>query len=276
MQNTPDQIGNSNNIIDSANIRIVYQFDQRAIMEEMAITIKDTMALDIGNRWSCYYNLYKFKNDSLIFEKYKILRDKIKSVTLVEDPLAIIELKNMKTEVFDEKRDDSAILFKNRNSNEFRIFDKISDKINIKMEEIIPPFEWVITTDTASILGYLCTEASATFRGRIYKAWFTLDIPIHDGPWKLCGLPGLILKTETVDSIFKFEAIEIKKLNNVNLKFPNYENSKDTHVCKDLKQFIELRKQRDKNILVGGFKDHKLLLLHRQNPINRNELELTP
>jgi GLPGLI family protein len=27
-----------------------------------------------------------------------------------------------------------------------------------------------------------------------HTAWFALDIPISDGPWKFCGLPGLIME----------------------------------------------------------------------------------
>jgi GLPGLI family protein len=47
-----------------------------------------------------------------------------------------------------------------------------------------------------SILGYKCEEASMTFRGREYQVWFTPQIPLAEGPWKLSGLPGMILKVE--------------------------------------------------------------------------------
>lgn len=34
--------------------------------------------------------------------------------------------------------------------------------------------------------------ATTQFRGLTYTAWFALDIPINEGPWKFHGLPGLI------------------------------------------------------------------------------------
>lgn len=273
---TFDQAETIINTVDSAGIRVIYQFAQKANKEDLPIIIKDTMALDIRDEWSCYYNLYKYKNDSLRFEKYKLLRETIQSVTVVKDPLIILELENLKTEAFDDKRDDSAQLFKNRRSNKIITFDKISEEMNAKFVEIIPPFEWTVKEDTSTILGYSCILASTIFHGRTYNVWFTPDIPINEGPWKLYDLPGLILKAETEDGLFQFSAIGIEKVKNMDLKFPDYAYSKNTLICKDLVQFHDLRRRRDKDILVGVFKERRLLLLNKQNPIKKNELELTP
>lgn len=56
-----------------------------------------------------------------------------------------------------------------------------------------PPIDWKISNETKTILGFPCKKATATFRGRKYTAWYTEDIAVSQGPWKLRGLPGLIL-----------------------------------------------------------------------------------
>jgi GLPGLI family protein len=73
-----------------------------------------------------------------------------------------------------------------------------------------PVINWQISTDTATFGGLHCQKATTRFKGRDYIAWFCPDIPFHGGPWKLSGLPGLILEAYDVKKrvVFKFDGIE--------------------------------------------------------------------
>lgn len=61
-------------------------------------------------------------------------------------------------------------------------------------EEPLPAINWNLLTETKTINGIMCKKAITLFRGRYYEAWFAPSIPVSDGPWKLHGLPGLILE----------------------------------------------------------------------------------
>lgn len=63
--------------------------------------------------------------------------------------------------------------------------------------EPLSEMQWTMAEDsTANVLGYECVMAECDYHGRHWKAWFTPEIPMSFGPWKLHGLPGLILKAE--------------------------------------------------------------------------------
>jgi GLPGLI family protein len=79
-------------------------------------------------------------------------------------------------------------------------------------EEPIPDLQWEIRMEFDTVLSYRCQKATTKFRGRNYEAWFTPDIPISNGPWKLGGLPGLILKVSDIQHYFNFECIGLEKL----------------------------------------------------------------
>ena len=63
--------------------------------------------------------------------------------------------------------------------------------------EPTPDIAWALTDDTLTVSGYLCQQATATFRGVAWTAWYTEEIPSSVGPWRLRGLPGMIVKAES-------------------------------------------------------------------------------
>lgn len=60
-------------------------------------------------------------------------------------------------------------------------------------KEPVEEMTWEIGDSTKNILGYECIKAETDYHGRHWEAWFTPEIPVAFGPWKLRGLPGLIL-----------------------------------------------------------------------------------
>ena len=57
-------------------------------------------------------------------------------------------------------------------------------------EEDAPALEWKMTGEHGTVASFDCQKAECDFRGRRWEAWFTPEIPVSEGPWKLKGLPG--------------------------------------------------------------------------------------
>ena len=62
------------------------------------------------------------------------------------------------------------------------------------VEEQMPVVQWQMTGESRMIQGFSCDKATGSFAGRHYTVWFTDQLPVRFGPWKLHGLPGLILE----------------------------------------------------------------------------------
>ena len=63
--------------------------------------------------------------------------------------------------------------------------------------EPTPDIVWTLTDDTLTVGGYFCQQATATHRGVAWTVCYTEEIPSSAGPWRLRGLPGLIIKAES-------------------------------------------------------------------------------
>lgn len=72
-------------------------------------------------------------------------------------------------------------------------------------------FTWKLLDGDTIVCTYPCKKARTTFRGRTWTVWYTLDLPYSDGPWKFCGLPGLVLHAYESEGYFRFDCIGIEE-----------------------------------------------------------------
>ena len=90
----------------------------------------------------------------------------------------------------------------------------------------LTPVKWSIKQDTMNISGLSCRKALTYFKGRNWIAWYAVDLPFVSGPWKLNGLPGLII-----------EAYDERK--EVQFKFSGFENVSEQNIVVD-DEFIKI------------------------------------
>jgi GLPGLI family protein len=189
--------------IDSANIRIWYALN--AIDINKPETYDDWQRLEIGTNHSKYYSFFVFSNDSLVTEWIKKHPNNFQS-----SPLKLGEMgkKNNWNEYYYSE------YFKDLSKNILTQYIRMPNSAlkDCQYKEDIPVQNWKISSDTLTVAGYLCQKATCTFRGRNFIAWFSVDIPIQNGPWKFGGLPGLILKVYDDDRLYNFECTKIENL----------------------------------------------------------------
>ena len=79
-----------------------------------------------------------------------------------------------------------------------------------EVHESMAKVDWALDDDTLTVCGLLCHGAKGKLYGKQWRVWYCEDIPASAGPWKLRGLPGLIVKAEDIDGIHCFELYETK------------------------------------------------------------------
>ncbi len=189
--------------IEDAKYRIAYSFVIRpAIDENPQERCTDTMMLQIGTNTQKFYSETSERMDSS----------------------AYITLKNNPDEPLIFRIEEGTIrLYMDvltRNTNKIRKVNcRIHDTDYFYNEEV-QPLTWETLPETEVVMGYTCQKAQCSYGGRIWYAWYTADIPLNYGPWKLADLPGLILKAQDADTIFYWQAFSIEQPENMAI----YEN----------------------------------------------------
>lgn len=191
-------------------------------VENLAVKYKvSNRDTDSGKSYSRDMTLVANPNKSLYFNTMSLYVDSCEST-----PEGRASLREIQMKAWRVVQPDGTVTYDGRKlglapeKNEFLYVAKDNADSNItvydykagglhKYTEPYGEMEWEIVADsTKSILGYDCIHAVTDYHGRQWRAWFAPDIPVQDGPWKLHGLPGVILAADGGDG-FIIEATEV-------------------------------------------------------------------
>jgi GLPGLI family protein len=121
----------------------------------------------------------------------------------------------------------------NRSSGNLLSYDRMFKKNNLLIETI-PSIHWQINEAFKEIGQFKCQQAVGYFRGRTYTVWFANEIPVPYGPWKLQGLPGLILEVKDDRNEIFITASKLDFTKTVTIQLP------DLTEAIPLKEFISV------------------------------------
>lgn len=247
-------------IIDSGRVRLLFALNAIDIMDHT--TYDDLQILEIGESISKYYSFFIFNSDSLVTD----FRLKNPNAGSIPTRMGVRGKDVSWSEYYYSEYFKD---FEKKIFTEYARMPFALEKMKLYYVEDIPQFNWTIYPDTLSIMTYLCQKATCHFRGRNYVAWFALDIPISNGPWKFGGLPGLILMVYDENKTYQFECIKIE--NNKKkypLKIYNYIKYKEIERDKLLKFQKEIHENYYKvaGLTAGDFINGKFVPSNKPRP----------
>lgn len=190
-------------ILDDALISISYRYEY--VSNLLSPQPKQAvMTLLIGKQWSLFYNRH---NDEFYFSKDDADSRKYAVLTIDENG----NMKRTRPADYSGTIGPTEYTYLDRSKMEeifvgrvlFRGFYTYSEKY------LFP--QWSVNQDEKTIMGYHCQKATTNYLGRKWIAWFTTELPFNSGPWKLTGLPGLILEAEDEEGHFAFIAVSAGK-----------------------------------------------------------------
>ena len=219
-----------------------------AIIEVLYKRIKVTDTLLVNTDFKTdYLTLRAGKNSSAFYQANLKTHD---SISVRDFKYVIATMKDTETFKRTSSYEDE-VLFKN-----FPI-GKITNHTHhsligwIYEEEWEKPV-WEITDSTSTIGGYECILAISDYRGRRWYAWFTPEIVISEGPWKLCGLPGLILEAHDARNHYRYTAMTIKLNPNRDVDYFNYHDRWKTDRITSLKGHRKYLQENTKNMILAA------------------------
>ena len=76
--------------------------------------------------------------------------------------------------------------------------------------EKMPETNWALYNEQDTICNQPCQKATGEYGGRTWIVWFAENLPTRFGPWRLNGLPGLVMRAVSEDGIHCFECRKVE------------------------------------------------------------------
>ena len=178
--------------------------------------MKDSYIMRAGNTTSQFFSVSQYRTDSLLNTSEATLEIATNEFFESIDKEKPTNEPEICSTIYRER------LYLYNTLGKLKLYSNYADARNCYEDTLISQ-KWNISADSAKvILGYTCHYATTMFHGRLWKVWYTENIPMSLGPWKLNGLPGLILKATADDGFITFTATRISTENIPYVRFINF------------------------------------------------------
>ncbi len=193
---------------DATQLNVLYEVNYIRDLSLPQQPLTDSLMLSLGKETSRFVSQKTFKNNTKeLIAARKKQQEQMASVgssTIVNATgMPVLSIKNSGAIVNEEILQDK----KNATLTQ-------TGRLGLKTyfyTTSIPEIKWKLQSEKKQVLGYDCQKATGDYAGRTYEAWFTTALPYTFGPWKLQGLPGLILEAKDSKGEITFFAKEILK-----------------------------------------------------------------
>lgn len=207
--------------IDKVNYEVVYNLDAAMPSKKDTTQYSERMLLQIGPEKSAFFSYVAFQVDSMVQEQFKH-----------GDDINIHASAKVSWKLYKNVPDVGQTAYLDRIcTDNYRVVEKIETP------------DWRFVADSVkNILGYRCRLAEAQYKGRHWMAWYAEDVPIDNGPWKLQGLPGLILKAYDSNREFVFTAVgltNVRGSHSIYYKGKNYSEISRKDLNKIYKRYYD-------------------------------------
>lgn len=177
--------------------RAIYNFSHIKDTLSLVNKYSEDMALFFNMKQSSYFSYTKFYGDSILQARLKIVETGGK-----------ISEEEFKDAVKFKITTPENLYFNFEESKFLITHPWIGETLAIENKADI--IKWQLQDSTKTIEGLICFKAVCRFKGRNYDVWYCPEIPTKAGPWKLNGLPGLIIQAKDQSGSIEFT---LKSLN---------------------------------------------------------------
>lgn len=197
-------------MMNAQNIDVFYKLTMKPNVNDKNYVENDLFVLQIREKQSAFYsqNYMKMMSDPASLAKAKIDINKISSNYIIA-----------------------------KEEGKLYHFLRIEEDM-VKYEDLNKPV-WKLKKEYKTIDSMNCQQATTSFGGRDYVAWFSKDIPLPEGPYKFKNLPGLVVELYSTDGDYHF-VLEGLQESKEGLMLPKATLLKDrAQYLKEVKKFAD-------------------------------------
>lgn len=191
--------------IDQSVLSVTYDYTYCVSADSIGPKLKDTYRLQVGDRITRFFSEYSQRIDSIAFNYLMSMEQRHLDV-LTPDWTPSRLSRTLYSWIPDDVCPLYYDVYTYKDSG-VRMVSSRFQYVEYQYEERVDVLAWEMLPGHKEICGFECNRAQVSYRGKEWLVWFTIDIPYPFGPWKLGGLPGLILEAEDDSGLFRWVAI---------------------------------------------------------------------